>query len=500
MNYSGNKFYFVILFLAALFAIVNIIIGIVLFIKYKDLKKKINDNSIDISMNTFNQTIENLKIDFEEKFYQLNQSIENFDNDSMNKKKINEINESIENIENISYENTNKIKELYDLIDNNNETRQINNNNNELIEKIRNENIENTNKIKELSGLIENMRNENIENQNKIDELYVIIDNMSNKDIKELKNEIKILESFHFVNYINEDKVQLTKSSLKNITSIYPHTQSINSMSLISDNNIISVSGDKSIIIYDNNLNVLKNISNAHNSNINYVYVKDDNNFATCSNDKKIKIWKKIGDTFQIDKIIERDNIVNKIMYLSNGNIIECSNSNINILELRDNTYQINNNIFTHTNEIKSFLYLEDKNILITSGIDGTKIWNFTDNSLITYFAEVICKSTYCLNKLDDDTFIVGYLNLYIISISEKNIIKEINIPFISNGILYIESKGIILIGGISKDIKVYRSDNFECIQTIEDAHEFSINGFIELFDGSIVSFSSDGKMMVWIF
>ena len=88
MNYSGNKFYFVILFLAALFAIVNIIIGIVLFIKYKDLKKKINDNSIDISMNTFNQTIENLKIDFEEKFYQLNQSIENFDNDSMNKKKL----------------------------------------------------------------------------------------------------------------------------------------------------------------------------------------------------------------------------------------------------------------------------------------------------------------------------------------------------------------------------------------------------------------------------
>ena len=86
MNYSGNKFYFVILFLAALFAI-NIIIGIVLFIKYKDLKKKINDNSIDISMNTFNQTIENIKIDFEEKFYQLNQSIENFDNDSMNKKK-----------------------------------------------------------------------------------------------------------------------------------------------------------------------------------------------------------------------------------------------------------------------------------------------------------------------------------------------------------------------------------------------------------------------------
>ncbi len=54
MNYSGNKFYFIISFLAALFAIVNIIIGIVLFIKYKDLKKKINDNSIDISMNTFN--------------------------------------------------------------------------------------------------------------------------------------------------------------------------------------------------------------------------------------------------------------------------------------------------------------------------------------------------------------------------------------------------------------------------------------------------------------
>ncbi len=67
-----------------------------------------------------------------------------------------------------------------------------------------------------------------------------------------------------------------------------------------------------------------------------------------------------------------------------------------------------------------------------------------------------------------------------IISISKKEIIKEINNTFQCWGIYLIEDKGIFLIGGVSKDIKIYRNDSYGCIQTIKDAHNNDIIGFIE--------------------
>ena len=47
----------------------------------------------------------------------------------------------------------------------------------------------------------------------------------------------------------------------------------------------------------------------------------------------------------------------------------------------------------------------------------------------------------------------------------------------------------------MSKNIRVYSNDNYECIQIIKDAHNDSITGFIELKDGAIASFSRDEKI-----
>ena len=52
----------------------------------------------------------------------------------------------------------------------------------------------------------------------------------------------------------------------------------------------------------------------------------------------------------------------------------------------------------------------------------------------------------------------------------------------------------------MSKDIRIYRNDNYECIQEIKGAHNKSINGFIELKDGSIASFSLDRTIKIWSF
>ena len=107
------------------------------------------------------------------------------------------------------------------------------------------------------------------------------------------------------------------------------------------------------------------------------------------------------------------------------------------------------------------------------------------------------------LCRLNDDIIIVRGkygTSLKLISIFKKEIIKTIHNPFLCYGINLIEDEGIFLVGGYSNDIRIYRNDNYECIQEIKDAHNYSIYGFIELKDGSIASFSFDQTIKIWSF
>ena len=144
--------------------------------------------------------------------------------------------------------------------------------------------------------------------------------------------------------------------------------------------------------------------------------------------------------------------------------------------------------------------------MLISSGVDGTKLWNYNEINNINLIKEF--KETYCgwnqgLCRLNDDIIIVRGKetnSLKLISIFKKEIIKTIHNPFYCWGISLIEDKGIFLVGGVSKNIRIYRNDNYECIQEIKDAHKKDINGFIELKDGSIASFSDDKTIKIWSF
>ncbi len=108
--------------------------------------------------------------------------------------------------------------------------------------------------------------------------------------INEMKKRIKRLEGFHK----EANKNQLTSSNLTNIKTIEAHKNWINSISCFSSGNLISVSNDKSIHIYDNNLNIIQRIENAHDARIIYVEIKDENNFITCSKDINIKLNMKL--------------------------------------------------------------------------------------------------------------------------------------------------------------------------------------------------------------
>ena len=282
--------------------------------------------------------------------------------------------------------------------------------------------------------------------------------------------------------------------------------------SLLIENKEIFLNGgfSREIKIYDNNFNMIQNILNPKDSNIIYFSIKDENNFATCSLNNKIKTWKKTliknEYSFILNKIINKAHyyLINQIKYCLNGNIISCSeDETIKIWEENNNNEYQCVTILINGFDIHSILLLEDKNILISSGYNGTKFWNLNNYEFIIYIKNAICKLNKSLKRIDKNRIIVGGDDdgiIKIISINERNIIKEIKNGFMCLTICVIENKEIFLTGGFSREIKIYKSNNYECIQILNNVHNDEIYGINKLKNDIIVSYGEDKIIKIWSF
>ena len=102
------------------------------------------------------------------------------------------------------------------------------------------------------------------------------------------------------------------------------HNDSMENVSIFPIGNLISISHDGSIIIYDKDFKIIQKIKEAHISLIWDAQIKDEENFATCSTDNSIKFWKKNEENLFIlkEKIEKAYSVVVKILYKNNGNLI----------------------------------------------------------------------------------------------------------------------------------------------------------------------------------
>ena len=350
-----------------------------------------------------------------------------------------------------------------------------------------------------------------IKNDEIIQQLINEIENLKKENIQLKQNITKInerllnLEKFHYTK--NRKKIKLTNSKIKNTNIIKSHNNYINSISTFPLGNIISVSDDKSIKIYNIHFELLQNIENAHNNGIIYVNIKDEKNFVSCSFDIKTWINKGNNTKFEINKIIKNahNDKIMKVIFYKNNFLISCSwDKTIKIWEENNtiNSY-VNITILKDSNCLNSFLLLNDKNILISSGEDGTKCYTLNTFNIIFDVKKTWCGYNNAICRINTDNIIVkgkGTNNLKIISIEEKKIIKQIKNDFQCNCIYVINDKSIFLIGGKSNVIKVFKIENFEFIFNIENSHFDDIKGFEELNDSSIISYSNDGIIKVWEF
>ncbi len=351
--------------------------------------------------------------------------------------------------------------------------------------------------IIEFISILINKQNIKIEESGR--KLILISNNQNIQNIELLLgNEIKKRR-------IKKDKIQLTKCNLTKINSFQLHSDWIRFISIFPSGNLISVSNDKSIKIFDINFNFIQIINNAHDDSIIHISIKDENNFVTCSIDKTIRTWIRTNNNqFKINQIINKchDDIIYMTLYCPNENLISCSNDGKIKLWKKNNKNQYKLiTVIKQNISIRSLLLLKDKNYLIAAGDYKIIFFNLNNFEMIKLIKEDACYYINALKRIDENRIILGGNNialLTIISISEKRIIKAIKNDFICWTICVIENKGIFLTGGNSKDIKVYRSDNYECIQIINNAHSSLLNGIIELNDDLIGTYGYDRIINIW--
>ena len=297
---------------------------------------------------------------------------------------------------------------------------------------------------------------------------------------------------------MNEENNELN-ILFENIKTIKTSEKDIRSMSIFPSGNLLSISGVNSIKIYDINFNLLQNIIPKNREWICYSDIKDENTFLV-SSEKNIVLYTKNEGKFTMNKIIKTNhkNIVLKVSFLPNGNILSASVDNtIKIYEEKDDKEYQNVITIVNLKIIRSFMLLEDKKILVTSGDDGTKFWNYNNYEEIYSFNNVICGFWNSIIRIDDNKILIGGKSSFnIILLNEKKII-EIQNKFYCNGICYIKNKDIlIVVGGI--DIKIYNNKNYQCLRSIQDISITSNNGVIQLKNGLIVTYTAIGIIKIW--
>jgi WD40 repeat protein len=115
-------------------------------------------------------------------------------------------------------------------------------------------------------------------------------------------------------------------------------------------------------------------------------------------------------------------------------------------------------------------------------------------------FNDIICQTWNSLEKINDNKIIIGGGNDFIIKVMDINdfFIQNIQNDFNCFGICNIENKGVFLVCGMSYEIAIFRSDNYEKIFVYQNAHSEYIYGINYMENGLILSYSKDSNINIW--
>ena len=319
----------------------------------------------------------------------------------------------------------------------------------------------------------------------------------SDKFIKFLKN----------IENINNNKLKNNTKTLKN------HNREIKNVILLSDGRLSSCSYDNSIIIYNkDNYQIDNQIKD--NCEINYHCELNNNNIISCCKDNTMKIYDYHNSFCLIETLKGHKDNVRKVIEIKNNILVSCSADKTMKIWKKDenNGYQnINTMIIADQYDETNILKINESK-LVSSDTDFNyiKFWDINNNfTLITTVKnDNFCgwRNSMCVIK--EDLLLIGTysIGIYIIDTVNYKIIanlfkKDFNEIF---SIIELSNTNILIGLKNNKNKKYYiieykyENNNLIEIRSKQDAHEKAINGFIEMYDGTIISYSEDTTIKFW--
>lgn len=218
--------------------------------------------------------------------------------------------------------------------------------------------------------------------------------------------------------------------------SINTVTERINDIGIFPNGNIITVSSNLMIKIFNEKGEEICFLSNAHELQIKCICVINDNEFLTGSNDKKIKYFKIENENkiTQIEILEGHENNIMSIIYIDNKEVKNIISSGFDkYIKIWEKYINNKNNKFIclttlkfHTSPIYSCIYLGNNIFISCEANDKIFIWeNITYNKIKEIEGTIYNNNS--LKKIDNENFIFGGGNDKIIKIIN---IKDGNVKF----------------------------------------------------------------------
>ena len=273
------------------------------------------------------------------------------------------------------------------------------------------------------------------------------------------------------------------------------HDDRITIMKKFPSGNLISASFNI-IKIWDNQLELIDSISIKKNIYIGDISIENENSFVICLENNLIQIYNyKDKKWICIEEFNGRKNeIKNKIIISKITSKIFTSNYT-GIIEIYEkkilNLKYQEVSTLKHDYFLNTMLLIEDKNILISSGETCTIFWNIEVMKLIYEFPNVKCYSKNAIERINNDTIVIGdNYKLFFLSLSKLQILKviEINDKCYSISNINYLNHNYLVIGCYNQEIILFK--NYEIIQNIKNAQNNIIYGLLQINDITIASYS----------
>ena len=291
-------------------------------------------------------------------------------------------------------------------------------------------------------------------------------------------------------------------SNINDITNIAINKGGVFSLLILKDQRIASCSGDRAIRIFNSKTFKMEIEIIEHSNQINFIAQLKNENLISCSSDETIKIYKLFdNNSYKVEQTLNEHKLyVNKVIELNNNCLASSSydrtiiiwekNENENYINkwiidegyYVDNILEINEHIFVYNNWNKELIFFDYVNCKEIKIIKNVHCSHYNQSFL----------------KLNENVLLVGGLDfIYIIDLINYSILKQVNI--LDRAYCLNNLKENIIVVSEGTNLKFYKYVNEDLILVYEkkNIHNQNIIYIIKINERTIMTASYDSLIKI---